>query len=200
MQTRFIINNRFEIDASRGLVHDHESGQSSRIEPRLMKLLCLLAANHGSLVSRERITKEVWDDYGNADEGLTQAISYLRKVLGDEPKKLIETVPKKGYILHAQITELVETLPANAAEKNPTSALSKKSRKWLIGITLLVCVLSLYFFVRHIERGTDHDPVKNSADVLQKTTDSGTEQRVPQGPDVVPDTLRKNANGPDLKP
>jgi hypothetical protein len=48
--------------------------------------------------------REIWDDYGNADEGLTLAISHLRRQLQDDTKVLIETVPKKGYVLHAEIT------------------------------------------------------------------------------------------------
>jgi DNA-binding winged helix-turn-helix (wHTH) protein len=69
-----------------------------------MKLLCLLTSHAGHLLSREDIYQEIWNNYGGAEEGLTQAISILRKALSDKGKKIIETVPKKGYILHAVVT------------------------------------------------------------------------------------------------
>jgi DNA-binding winged helix-turn-helix (wHTH) protein len=99
----FTLNNRFVIKPALGLIRDIQTGQETRIEPRLMSLLSLLAENNERLVSRPVITKQIWDDYGNADEGLTQAISYLRQVLDDESKLLIETIPKKGYVLHARV-------------------------------------------------------------------------------------------------
>jgi len=43
--------------------------------------------------------REIWHNYGGGDEGLSQAISFLRKTFGDREKKLIRTVPKKGYQL-----------------------------------------------------------------------------------------------------
>src|SRR5688572_15893584 len=102
----FILNTRFKVEPNLSLVNDMEQQKEFRMEPRLMKLLCLLVQNKQELVTRETITKEIWDNYGNPDESLTQAISYLRKVLSDQQKKLIETVPKKGYVFRATVTEL----------------------------------------------------------------------------------------------
>lgn len=91
----FIINNQFSIFPLLGLIKKNDGQNETRIEPRLMRLLCMLVENKGELVTRTFLTKEVWDNYGNADEGLTQGISYLRKVFNDDKKTLIETVPKK---------------------------------------------------------------------------------------------------------
>lgn len=98
---KFILNNRFVVDPSRNLVNDKDTEIEIHLEPRLMKLLCLFCSNTGNLLSRDYIYKEIWNNYGGADEGLTQAISFLRKALSDKDKKIIETIPKKGYILHA---------------------------------------------------------------------------------------------------
>ena len=67
-----------------------------RLEPRVMEILCQLADSSGDVVLREQML----DEYGS-DEGITRAISILRKsfkkVSGDV--KFIETIPKRGYRL-----------------------------------------------------------------------------------------------------
>lgn len=100
-----IINNRFRVDVSRNEVSDTMKGTSIRLEPRLMKLLCLLVENRGQMVKRELIIKQVWNDYPGAGESLNQAISWLRKLLEDDQKKIIETLPKSGYCFHGTIEE-----------------------------------------------------------------------------------------------
>jgi len=71
-----------------------------------MKLLCFLIENHGQIVERSVIIKQIWDDYPGAGEGLNQAISGLRKLLEDDQKKIIETLPKTGYCFHGTIEEI----------------------------------------------------------------------------------------------
>lgn len=99
-----LINDRFDADPLRNEVTDKQTGKVSRLEPRLMKLLCLLAEHKGITVSRKMIVKKIWNDYPGGDEGLNQAISVLRKLLGDDNKKIIETLPKTGYCFHGRIT------------------------------------------------------------------------------------------------
>src|SRR6185312_248463 len=99
-----LINDRFYVDPLRNEVTDKRSGKLDHVEPRLMKLLCLLAAYGGKPVSRKMIVKEIWNDYPGGDEGLNQAISVLRKLLNDDEKRIIETLPKTGYCFHGRIT------------------------------------------------------------------------------------------------
>jgi DNA-binding winged helix-turn-helix (wHTH) protein len=141
----FILNTRFKVEPNLSLVNDMEQEREFRMEPRLMKLLCLLAQNKEELVSRETIAKEIWDNYGNSDESLTQAISYLRKVLSDTQKKLIETVPKKGYVFRGTVTELVpEQIIISANNGLP----EQKKRTYNVGIFLLVTAVSgIVFFL-----------------------------------------------------
>ena len=97
------INNRFIADPVRNEVTDKQTGKVTHVEPRLMKLLCLLAENEGKAVSRKMIIKEIWNDYPGGDEGLNQSISVLRKLLNDTKKNIIETLPKTGYCFHGTI-------------------------------------------------------------------------------------------------
>src|SRR5690242_21266964 len=94
----FFINNRFLINSALNQVQDVSGAGKTRLEPRVMQVLAILAANSEKIVTREELIKQVWNDYGGADEALTQAISVLRKVLDDPSKETIKTIPKKGYL------------------------------------------------------------------------------------------------------
>ncbi|MFT3677781.1 MAG: winged helix-turn-helix domain-containing protein [Chitinophagaceae bacterium] len=135
----FQINERFLIDHGKNEVWDKEKDQRSRLEPRLMKLLCLLADRCGEVVTRDYIIKEIWDDYPGANEGLNQAISFLRKQLADDSKTIIKTLPKEGYIFHATISPVAENAPVSR---------KKAETRWprLIAVGSLSLILLVFVF------------------------------------------------------
>jgi DNA-binding winged helix-turn-helix (wHTH) protein len=67
-----------------------------QLEPRLCGVLALLVQRGRTIITRDEFLETIWDSEGS-DEALTQAISRLRKILGDNA--LIETVPRIGYRL-----------------------------------------------------------------------------------------------------
>lgn len=99
MENQFVINERFRVNEAINTVTDLETGIETRLEPRLMKLIMLLIIRKGEVVTRQQIITDIWDDYGNADEGLSQAVSFLRKIFADADKQLIRTIPKKAIFL-----------------------------------------------------------------------------------------------------
>ena len=140
------------------MARDQLTNTETRLEPRLMKLLCLLAAQPEQLVTRDRIIKEIWNDYGGADEGLNQAISFLRKTLHDAGKELIKTVPKKGYILHATVTGT-----APATELRPP----RQKRYWLITAALVTILLAVFIFW---QRADDPPPARQEPPGTERDT------------------------------
>lgn len=133
----FIIDNRFLVTPSLHAFKDLQTQKEIRLEARLMQLLCLLVAAQGTMVARDRIVREIWNDYGGGDEGLSQAIFYLRKALEDTDKKIIETIPKKGYILHAAITKATDNTPS----------IPKQKRKSLVLPMLLAAIFAIALLV-----------------------------------------------------
>ena len=77
-----------------------------RLEPKVMQVLVLLAAQAGQVVTKERLMRTVWPDTFVTDDVLTRAISELRRVFGDDAKesRFIQTIPKSGYRLIAQLS------------------------------------------------------------------------------------------------
>ncbi len=139
---KFIINDRFIADINRNMVFDKKENIETRLEPRLVRLLCTLVDKQGEVVTRELLIKEIWNNYLGANEGLSQAISFLRKLLDDGEKNMIKTLPKKGYIFHATIR-----IPSE-----------KKTRKLsLVGIKripvaafLIFLCINFFYIIRNI--------------------------------------------------
>lgn len=130
---------------------------------------CILTANQNQLVTREQLIKEVWNDYGGADEGLNQAISFIRKILVDNNKEIIETIPKKGYILHAVISNSEED--TRLLEKEMVKTKNSRKPYWIVG---LLCLLLLFVYFTYV-RTSNPDKLKNNtetkgADVLGDST------------------------------
>ena len=87
-----------------------------RIEPKAMHVLYLLACNAGDTVERAELLRDVWNGRVVVEEALTRIISQLRQALGDsQQRRLIQTVPKKGYRLRGEVNWQSTPLPAEPA-------------------------------------------------------------------------------------
>lgn len=106
------------------------------LEPRLMELLCLLAAQANSVVSRTELSDKLWPRVIVNENSLTRAISTLRKKLAaiHLDTTLIETIPKKGYRLNAQVgvPRLLPIAPieSDVAIPQPSLKATKTPKRW----------------------------------------------------------------------
>jgi len=75
-----------------------------------MRVLVCLAEHAGEVVSIEDLLKHVWSDVTVAPDSVYQAVTSLRRVLGDDPKQptYIETVPRLGYRMVAPVSPWVD--------------------------------------------------------------------------------------------
>ncbi len=100
----FTINKRITV---RPLMNKIVVGNSETcLEPRIMRLLLLLCSKPGEVLSKSLLIETIWASKRINEEGLTKAISVLRKTLQDP--LLIKTVPKQGYSFEGEI-EFVQT-------------------------------------------------------------------------------------------
>lgn len=76
-------------------------GNSIWLRAQSAHVLRLLADTPGVLVAREEIFDKVWSGLAVTDDSLTQCISDIRKAIGDSDRKILQTVPKRGFILQA---------------------------------------------------------------------------------------------------
>lgn len=142
---------RVEVELNR--LQSLEDGSVRQMEPRLMLLLCSLAAEPGRLVTRESLFAHLWPDTHVTDHALTKAVSELRKLLDDSSKspRFIETVPKKGYrLLVAPLPlEIADTkLPEQPAQADPIPTEPNRitPQKAILGALLVAVPLLVLVF------------------------------------------------------
>lgn len=142
-------------------------GQSERLRPKAMDVLCLLAAHPGEVVERDGILGEVWGRTAVTDEPLTATVGELRRVLGDRrgEYRYVETIPKRGYRLIAPteplgagteagpIPQATET--ATSAETAAAAARTRRSRLAPVLAALLAVVLAAAWWLAGREQAAD---------------------------------------------
>ena len=143
-----LINERYLVNQHTMTVTDTHGNINIKLEPRHMKLLFLFTEHAGVLISREKIINDIWDNYGGADEGLNQAVSFLRKTLNDSDKTLIKTIPKNGYIFDARVSH-----------GNHQPGEGKRSRTWLVLLLIVLALLAVFFlFLANPKTGPSEPP------------------------------------------
>jgi transcriptional activator of cad operon len=98
--------------------------ETHKLEPRTMQLLLCLANSAGTVVSVDRLLTEVWSGVIVGSASVYQAVSQLRKLLGDvDPDPTyITTIPRKGYRLIAPVRNVEPSgAAAGARAPNPTT-------------------------------------------------------------------------------
>jgi TolB-like protein/DNA-binding winged helix-turn-helix (wHTH) protein len=74
-------------------------GEHVELRPRSLAVLRLLAEHASRLVTKDEFIAKVWDDVAVTEDSLTQCIADIRKAIGDEERRVLRTVPRKGYML-----------------------------------------------------------------------------------------------------
>jgi len=97
--SRIICFSTFEVDVRAGELR--KQGAKIKLQEQPLRILEMLLAHPGQLVTREELRGRLWPDHTfvDFDHGLNKAIAKLREALGDsaEAPRFIETVPKRGY-------------------------------------------------------------------------------------------------------
>ncbi|MBA3961624.1 MAG: winged helix-turn-helix domain-containing protein [Chthoniobacterales bacterium] len=95
----------FSLDAGRRLLQRRDGTPVPLTSKVFETLLCLLR-QHGRVVTKETLMKTVWPDTIVEENNLTQNISALRRIFGENPgtHHYIVTVPGRGYRFVAEVT------------------------------------------------------------------------------------------------
>jgi TolB-like protein/DNA-binding winged helix-turn-helix (wHTH) protein/Flp pilus assembly protein TadD len=123
--------------------------ETQKLEPRAMRLLMCLANSAGEVVSVDRLLNEVWAGVVVELASVYQAVSQLRKVLGDVDAKptYIATVPRKGYRLIAPVrraTASPDTPQPPVMPGRPTTS----RRVWFVaGALVILALVAAYFLI-----------------------------------------------------
>ena len=89
----------FELDVRAGELR--KRGVKIGLQEQPLRILEMLLAHPGQLVTREELRSRLWpsDTFVDFDHGLNKAINKLREALGDsaESPRFVETLAKRGY-------------------------------------------------------------------------------------------------------
>jgi DNA-binding winged helix-turn-helix (wHTH) protein/TolB-like protein/Flp pilus assembly protein TadD len=138
---------------SLNLLRHIQTGKRVRLEPRHADLLALFAAHPGEVLSVDDLIGQVWERQMVTDQSVYQAIAKLRRAVNDEASdpRYIETVPKRGYRLIADVR--VAEVAAAVADEGPRDEAADEGIQndavgkpgggqiWRIGVAVLVLVV-----------------------------------------------------------
>ena len=88
---------RFDLDEANARLMC--AGEPVALAPKPFAVLCALARNPGSLVTKNALLDLVWGHRFVTESVLKTAVSEVRAALGDDPRqpRYIETVSRRGY-------------------------------------------------------------------------------------------------------
>lgn len=78
-------------------------GEIVPLTAKVFETLVVLVENNGHALEKEELIKTLWPDTFVEEGNLTQNVSRLRKVLGED---YIETLPRRGYRFTADVSEI----------------------------------------------------------------------------------------------
>lgn len=127
-----------------------------------MRLLLCLAERAGEVVGVDELLEQVWPGVIVTSDSVYQAITSLRRLLGDDPKRptYIATVPRLGYRLIAAVdATTILRVPALAASGGasglsrdavPRTSPRPAARALLVGVALIIVAGAVsYLLVDH---------------------------------------------------
>lgn len=136
--------------------------QVVKLPPRMMRLLCRLAEAHGQVVSTRQLLDSVWSGVVVGPASIYQAVSALRKTLGDdeEQPRYIATVARKGYRLLGSVEpagsgDVARDPPAPLPVDRPRSRSRRGLALALAGLLLVALAITLVTLIavrRPVER------------------------------------------------
>jgi transcriptional activator of cad operon len=112
----------WDVDPGSGTIM--RNGDTIRLDFRSIRLLMCLAEHAGRVVSIDELISTVWGDVAVSPDSVYQAVTALRRHLGDDPRKpgYIETVPRLGYRLIAETGPSVEDRTQHATSESASLA------------------------------------------------------------------------------
>ncbi|MCP4547498.1 MAG: hypothetical protein GY835_13655 [bacterium] len=151
--TPFLIG-QWQVQPSRNLLTWTDG--NVQLTHKSMEILCLLAEANGEVVSRQQLIAKVWPGTVVNEEALTRVISDLRRALGDDRHKprYIETIPKRGYRLVAQVVRRSTAPPPQSEQEpaplHPEPVIGETSgpRRWVAVTGFLIVIMALFALTR----------------------------------------------------
>ena len=127
-------------------------GDLVELRSQSTEVLAFLANNIGNLVTKDQLIDAVWGNTFVTDDSLVQCIGDIRKALGDETRRIVETVPRKGYRLNA--------VSRSVAPQN------SRSTRWVTAAVVAIMAVAAVFWTVFWQPSLPHGDDKPRIAVL----------------------------------
>lgn len=142
-----------------------------RLRPQTAAVLVQLLEHAGHLVTHDKLIQSVWGDTIVTDNSLAQCISEIRGVLGASLEHVVETVPRRGYIVKVPVARDVlgarpsRPVVAELPDKDTVPEQRKLGFWRVLGATTLAALLCVALWLG-IRLATQVEPLRLSLAVL----------------------------------
>lgn len=130
-------------------------GETIGLRRQSYQVLRYLVQHRGRVVSKDELLDTVWRDAVVTEDSVTQCLVDIRKALGEEGRRAIKTVPRRGYIFEAE--------PLTTKSQPAGGSGARRSRAWLVGLALLLLALAI---VIHWQATSDPVPQRHVVAVM----------------------------------
>lgn len=127
------------------------NGDETRIEPKVMEVLIVLARSSGRTVSRDELIDACWDGRAVSDDAVSRVVAKVRQLgrSASPPHFTLETLPKVGFRMEAANARAPAspdpTIAASVAPAAPQNSIVKFMNAWrllmLLGFIALLASL-----------------------------------------------------------
>lgn len=182
---------QFVLDERRAELSGREGGIPLR--PQSLAVLQTLVANPGRLMTKNELHAKVWGNRAVTDDSLTQCLIDIRKALGDSRRKLIRTVPRRGYVFTGEVT-------VDAADETLSVTTRRSGRTVVAAMLVAVSLLigAAWLSLRG-ELSPLRTPLENSVAVLPFVDLSGRQDQQYLGDGLSEDIVSSLGKYPALR-
>ena len=142
--------------------------KQQRLPPRLSRLLAVLLANYGQMLTRQYLIDYLWEKKSVNEDALSRAIAELRAALGDSSSApvYVQTLPKKGY-------RFIHPLGSS-------SVLNKLPLKIVLSVIILLSASYLLFSDPSTNFEENTDNIKNALLTAERVTTTNEFEHQPE--------------------
>src|SRR6185436_117841 len=128
----------FRVDPRKRLL-TRRGGDVISLTPKHFDTLLFLVENAGVVLEKDRIMGAVWPGVVVEENNLNQAVSQLRRLLGDDgaEHRYILTVPRRGYRFVADVQASAPADPGTSPK-----AIQPPAGRWRIAIAAAIAALA----------------------------------------------------------
>ena len=113
-------------------------GAALSLRPKSFDVLHYLVRHPQRLVSREELLRAIWPGVVVTDDSLTQCLIEIRKALDDREKRIVRTVPRRGYLLDVPVQ--AETAGGPVVAGQGQAPAGRPPSRWTLVALLVLAV------------------------------------------------------------